>query len=154
MRKGSRLIEIAAPAQTVFDLVHDYRRRLDWDSMLCEARLLDGATVAAKGVRSRCVGDWKCFWLPIEATYVSFQTGKVAAVKMDNRPLFFDECSATIRHDEFDDGVSAVTYIYNFKSKPSYLAFLLEPIMNAMLNREVRHRLEALKSYVETVDGK
>lgn len=142
-------IEINAPAQATFDLIHQYDKRLLWDSMLREARLLDGATVAAQGVRSRCVGSWKCLWIPIEAIYVSFKSGKVAAVKMVNRPLFFAEFAATIRHDALDSQSSTVTYIYNFKSKPRWLAPVFEPVMNAVLAREVRHRLRALKSYAE-----
>ena len=147
---SSRLsIDINAPAQSTFDLIHEYDKRLLWDSMLCEARLLNGAKVAAQGVRSRCVGSWKCLWIPIEAIYVSFKSGKVAAVKMVNRPLFFAEFAATIRHDALDSQSSTVTYIYNFKSKPRWLAPVFEPVMNAVLAREVRHRLRALKSYAE-----
>lgn len=154
---SSRLsIDINAPAQSTFDLIHEYDKRPLWDSMLCEARLLNGATVAAQGVRSRCVGSWKCLWIPIEAIYVSFKSGKVAAVKMVNRPLFFAEFAATIRHDALDSQSSTVTYIYNFKSKPRWLAPVFEPVMNAVLAREVRHRLRALKSYAESLvaDGR
>ena len=149
MRRGSQWVEINASAREVFNLIHNYDRRLEWDSMLREARLLDGATVAQQGARSRCVGSWKCCWLPIESTYVSFVQGKVAAVKMDNRPLFFDEFAATIRHDDLGESKSKVTYVYRFKSKPRWLWFVLEPIMNFTLNREVKHRLEALKRFVE-----
>ena len=52
-------IEINAPAQATFDLIHQYDKRLLWDSMLREARLLDGATVAAQGVRSAVPLRWQ-----------------------------------------------------------------------------------------------
>ena len=152
MPRGSHSIRIQAPAQAVFDLIHDYDRRLDWDSMLSEARLL--SATAGLGARSRCVGSWKCFWLPIESTYVSYEHGKVAAVKMDNRPLFFDEFAATIRHDDLAAGESTATYIYHFRAKPRWLGWLFEPIMNAFLNREVKHRLNSLKSYLESAEIK
>jgi len=152
MPRGTRSIEIADSSRAVFDVIHDYDLRLQWDSMLSEGRLLDGATVAAAGVRSRCIGNWKCFWLPIEATYVTFESGKVAAVKMTNRPLFFLEFAATLRHEELGANRSSVTYIYHFKSKPRWLSFLFEPIMNFSLQREVEHRLRALKVFMEGVE--
>ena len=150
MPKGKCSVEIAASAQETFDLIHDYEIRLQWDSMLSEARLLDGVTRPAQGVRSRCVGNWKCLWLPIEAEYVTYKSGEVAAVKMTNRPLFFAQFAATIRHDDLSDGRSRVTYIYNFDSKPRWAAQILAPVMNFCLRREVNHRLRALKSFAES----
>ena len=149
MPRGTHSIEIAASPQAVFDVNHNYDLRLQWDSMLSEARLLDGANVAAAGARSRCVGNWKCFWLPIESTYVTFESGKVAAVKMTNQPLFFLEFAATLRHEDLGVSRSRVFYIYHFKSKPRWLSFLFEPIMNFSLKREVERRLHALKALIE-----
>lgn len=39
---------IPAPSRAVFDLIHDYSRRLEWDTLLRAAYLDDGHTVAAK----------------------------------------------------------------------------------------------------------
>ena len=153
MPRGTQAIEINASCDAVFELIHNYDIRLEWDSMLCEATLLGGADEAANGVRSRCVGNWKCLWLAIEADYLSYEKGKVAAVKMSNKPMFFAEFAATIRHDDLEDGRSKVTYIYHFNAKPGYLAFLFEPIMNFCLNREVTHRLAALKGFAENRCG-
>jgi len=103
MPQGKCSIEIAATAQTVFDLIHDYEIRF----------------------------------------------GKVAAVKMTNRPLFFERFAATIRHDDLENGRSRVTYIYSFASKPRWLSLFQEPIMKLCLTREVKHRLRALKAFAE-----
>jgi len=80
---------------------------------------------------------------------MSYEEGKVAAVKMSNKPMFFAEFAATIRHDDLEGGRSKVTYIYTFHAKPRYFAFLFEPIMNFCLNREVMHRLATLKRFAE-----
>ena len=153
MPRGTHSIKINANSDAVFELIHNYDIRLQWDSMLCEAKLLGGATKAANGVRTRCVGNWKCLWLAIEADYLRFEEGKIAAVKMSNRPMFFAEFAATIRHDDLENGRSKVTYIYHFNATPRRLAFLLEPIMKFCLNREVTHRLAALKSFAENRCG-
>lgn len=143
-------VEIAASCDAVFDLIHDYGRRLEWDSMLREARLLGEAKTAGRGVRSLCVGTWKSGFLAFETEYIQFEPGRVAAVTLTNRPAFFDRFAATIRHDALDENRSRVTYIYSFRARPRIAASLLEPILNARLRREVRKRLSALRSFLES----
>ena len=147
MQRGLVSIEVRAPAEAVFALIHDYARRLEWDSMLSEARLLGGARAADVGVRSRCVGTWRSAYLPMETEYVSFKRGRVAAVKLTNHPPFFDRFAATIKHEALANGRSRVTYIYSFSARPRIFAGVLEPIVKRMLDREVRARLEALRDW-------
>ena len=136
----------------VFDLVHDYARRLDWDRMLSEARLLNGALVADVGVRSLCVGTWRSAFLPLETEYVSFDPGHVAAVKLTNQPPFFAHFAATIRHTALSETRSLTTYIYSFRARPQSLAPLLEPLMQSRLDHEIRGRLLALRDFLERGD--
>ena len=56
MRRGIVSLVIPAPADDVFDLVHDYGRRLEWDTLLRAAYLTDGHAAAGVGVTSVCVG--------------------------------------------------------------------------------------------------
>ena len=149
MPRGSATVEIAASCENVFDVVHDYDRRLEWDSMLRQARLIGGATAAGVGVRSLCVGTWKGAFQPMETEYIQFERGRVAAVKLTNHPPFFRSFAATIRHEALGTERSRVTYIYSFHARPTLLAPLLEPIMHARLQREVRGRLHALRDYME-----
>ena len=150
MPNVSESIEIDASSEVVFDLIHNYDVRLKWDTMLAEARLLDQADQAGAGVRTRCVGTWKCFWIPVESTYIAFRRPQVAAVKMDNQPWFFDQFAASIRHESLSENRSTVSYHSNFTAKPSWLRGLLEPIMKQFLRREIRHRLKALKEFAES----
>jgi hypothetical protein len=46
---------IPARNEAVFDLLHDYARRLEWDTLLRAAYLEGGQTAAGKG-SPRCVG--------------------------------------------------------------------------------------------------
>jgi hypothetical protein len=153
MPRNYHSIDIDASCQAVFDAVHDYDRRLEWDSMLSQARLLAGATAANVGVRSLCVGTWKGGFLALETEYVRFDRGRVAAVKLTNRPMFFDGFGATIKHDAIGEARSRTTYIYSFRARPRWLAPLLEPIMRIMLAREVRRRLRHLRAFVERNAG-
>lgn len=149
MPQKSISIEIGASCETVFDAVHDYGRRLEWDSMLSQARLLAGATAARVGVRSLCVGTWRGAFQAMETEYIRFERGKVAAVKLTNRPALFHRFAATIKHHPIDRARSRTTYVYSFQARPRLLAPLLEPLMDALIAREVRGRLRSLRDFVE-----
>ena len=149
MTKGTVSVEVEASCTAVFNLIHDYGRRLEWDTLLSKACLLDGATEAGLGVRSLCVGTWRGLFLPLETEYVRFEPGRVAAVSLTNRPPFFAHFAATIRHDALSETRSRVTYIYFFRARPQMLAPLLELVMNWLLKRETEKRLDALRTYLE-----
>ena len=99
MPRRTATVVVDASTETAFDLIHDYSRRLAWDSMLSEARLIDGASRAGLGVRSLCVGTRRSAYLPMETEYVSFRPGVVAAVKLTTRPALFDRFAATLSPD-------------------------------------------------------
>jgi len=142
-------IEINAECQAVFDVVHDYDRRLRWDCMLSDARLLGGAQRAGRGVRSVCTGRWTTAYFALETEYVSFDPGRVAAVRLTNAPPLFSRFAASIRHQPLGENRSLLIYTYSFGARPVWLASVLEPTMSVMLRRETRARLRALRDYVE-----
>jgi hypothetical protein len=148
MPRGSASIEIGAPCDEVFDVLHDYPLRLSWDTMLSEARLLDAAS-AAEGVRSLCVGTWRSAYLRMETEYISFRRGEVAAVRLTNCPPIFERFAASIRHTPLADGRSRVTYTYSFRGRPRPLAAVVEAVIERLLAREVRARLAALRDFIE-----
>ena len=140
--------DMTANADEVFALVHDYERRLEWDTLLREA-YVEGGGAAGHGVVTVCTGKWSVGGLRFRTRYVSFEPGKVAAVKLLERALFFDTWAASIRHEPLANGASRVTYTYNFRARPSWLAFLLEPIMALAFRWETRRRLRALRRALE-----
>ena len=149
MPRGSAYIDVRAPCDVVFDVLHDYSLRLQWDTMLSEARLVGAAPMAAKGVRSLCVGTWRSAYLPMETEYITFRPGKVAAVRLTNQPPLFERFAASIRHTALRGGTSRVTYTYSFRARPKRLALLVEPVVARMMAREVRSRLIALRDFIE-----
>ena len=88
------------PSAVVFELLHDYDRRLEWDTLLREARLTRGHKVAEKGATSLCVGKPFFGLIGIETRYLTFVPGSIAAVEMINRPPFFEHFAASIRHED------------------------------------------------------
>ncbi|MDA1052917.1 MAG: SRPBCC family protein [Planctomycetota bacterium] len=149
MPSASVTIDIHVGPEVIFDLIHDYSRRLDWDPFLREARLLNGAHFADRGVSSRCVARWAVGGLAMDTVYVSFTRPRVAAVNMTNGPLFLRSFAASIRQERIDNKATRVTYRYNFESQPSWLAFVTEPIVGWVFYRETCRRLAALKRFLE-----
>ncbi len=138
---------IPAPAEEVFRLLHDYDRRLEWDTLLQAAFLLDGCKQADVGARSVCKGKSRLGGIALTTEYISFRPPNLAAVRMINRPPFFETFAATIRHAAQSDGSSTIEYNYNFTSRPRWLRFVLHPIMNLAFKFETRKRLAALRRH-------
>ena len=138
---------IPAPSSAVFDLLHDYGRRLEWDTLLRAAYLEDGATVAAKGVTAVCVGRKSLGSIALKTVYVTFERPWVAAVKMVNAPMFFESWAASIRHEDISERESRLTYKVQFTARPSFLRFVLEPFMRRIFVWETKKRLRALRVF-------
>lgn len=148
-RAHEESIEIAAKPEAVFDLIHDYTRRLEWDPFLKEARLLDrpGACV---GATCRCVARNALGGLAMEAVYVSYDRPNVAAVRMVKGPVFLQSFAATLRQEQTGDNYTRVTYRYNFETRPAWLRPILNVICSRIFASEVRNRLKHLKRFLET----
>lgn len=149
MPKGSVSIDVDASCYEVFDVFHDYSLRLRWDTMLSAARVVGAAARPGVGVRSLCVGGWRSAYLPIETEYITFRRGELAAVRLTNRPALFERFAASIRHTALANGGSRVTYTYSFRSRPRYLAPLVEAVIARMIARETRARLASLRHFIE-----
>lgn len=148
MPKASVSEIMPASAATVFEIVHDYERRLEWDSLL-QSAYIEGGGPAGTDKIAVCKGKTQFLGIEMRTVYVSFQPGKVAAIKMVNRPIFFESFAASIRHFDRDDGGSELIYEFNFTARPSILAPILEPFMNLAFKAETRNRLRALSKYIE-----
>ena len=149
MPKAAVKEKISASANDVFDLLHDYQRRLKWDTLLAEAYLEPEFEEAKLGAVSVCRGRMFLGGFTLRTQYISFQRGKVAAVKLLNHPPFFETFAAGISHQDLTNGNSEITYTFNFTAKPRLLQFILHPIMNRIFIFETKKRLKALKNYFE-----
>jgi hypothetical protein len=138
---------IPASSTEVFRVLHDYARRLEWDTLLQEAYLTNGHVEAQLGAVSVCRGKTSLGGMALKTRYISFRPPRLAAVEMINRPPFFEKFAATIRHSDLGNSSSSVEYIYSFTARPRWLRALLHPIMNLLFVRETKKRLRALKAF-------
>ena len=139
--------EIAAPSVEVFALLHDYHRRLEWDTLLRAAYLEPPATEAELGAASVCVGRWHLGGIAVRTRYVAFRPPQLAAVEMLGQTPFFASFAASIRHQDLDTRRSLVTYRFNFTARPRLLRFVLHPLMSRIFYAETQRRLRALRAF-------
>ncbi len=121
MPHGAVTEVLPAPADEVFRIIHDYSRRLEWDTLLREAYLDPNYPQATLGAVAVCRGRRRLGGFALQAVYISFDPGRVAAIRMINRPPFFDRFAATIRHTPIDVCSSQVDYKFDFTARPSWL---------------------------------
>jgi hypothetical protein len=57
--------------------------------------------------------------------------------------------AASLRQEDLGSGRTRVTYRFNFATKPRWLRAIAGPIASILFRREMRLRLEALKSFLE-----
>jgi len=147
-RAREESILIAASPEIVFDLIHDYGRRLEWDPFLKEARLLD-SDAARMGATCRCVSRNSFGGMAMDAVYVSFDRPQVAAVKMVRGPRILESFAATLKQDPAAGNQTRVTYRYNFETRPRFLRPILNLACSMFFASEVRNRLKHLKRFLE-----
>jgi ribosome-associated toxin RatA of RatAB toxin-antitoxin module len=135
-----RSIEVAAPRETLFDLMQDYDRRLEWDPFLSEARLV-GAERAGPGVRAWCVDRRG---RGMETEYVTFDRPDRVAVRMTKGPWLFRKFAGAWIYRPRGDDHTLVVFKYHFESRVPFSNWALV----AYFGREMQQRLVALRDAV------
>lgn len=141
----SEIMPVAAAE--VFAVIHDYDQRLEWDTLLREAYIEPEFRVADKGVVTVCRSRRILGNIAIRTEYVTFDKGKVAAVRMLKPTSFFATFAASIRHADLENGRSSVIYKFNFTSRPRFMRAICEPVMLRVLKWETGRRLRALQVF-------
>lgn len=142
-------ILIHAPQEPLFRLLQDYALRLRWDPFLRQMRFLDGAAVAAVGVRT-----WVKAWtgLTMETVYTTLSSPSVVAMKMTRGPFFFTQFAGSWRLEPAGAATPQavrVTFRYSFTTRWPWLRHLLDPVIQQVFRRDISGRLRGLKSGAE-----
>lgn len=142
--KFSESICIEARIGKVFDFTQDYQKRLQWDTFLIRADLMDGATKAGIGVKAYCVAQ---NGLGMVTEYVSFNRPKVTAIKMTKGPYHFKSFLGSWTFKTIDDLTTEVIFLYSFTLRFPFNLF--QPLIKLNLRNNVKQRLQDLKQNIE-----
>jgi len=141
--------EVQASALQLFHWMHDYDLRAQWDTFT-QSTLLDGATAGVGGVvRSTAKNNG----LSMDTVYVSFQPGKVAAVKMVKGPYLFDTFAGSWNFHALSPQRTRVVFSYSMTARPRWLSWLLTPAVVCVFQRETRRRIASLQAWAKQQAG-
>jgi hypothetical protein len=133
-------VTVDAPIGPVFNLLHDYGRRLDWDPFLSEARIVAGKS--GVGCVVRCTE--RKLGLSMDTEYVSFKFPKLAAVRMTRGPWFLGLFTGTWLLEDLGGARTRVRFHYNVIGGPK----ILTPLLGLLFRYESRQRLGALQRFI------
>jgi len=142
--KFTETIVIDKPADVVFDYTQDYTTRLNWDTFLRKADLIDGAASAAKGVKAYCEAK---NGLGMVTEYITFNRPKATAIQMTKGPYMFSAFLGSWTFKTLDLHITEVVFLYSFTLRfPFNIAAVL---IKQILKRNVKMRLNDLKTCIE-----
>jgi ribosome-associated toxin RatA of RatAB toxin-antitoxin module len=138
---------IGVAIDDAFDLSQSYGLRLEWDPFVKAQRLMNGATVAGKGVQTLTVSR---HGLKMISEYLTFRRPETVAMKMIEGPAIFRLFSGSWQFERVDEARTRVLFKYHFTCRPAWLHWIVHPIGRWILGREIRRRLLAFQKAAET----
>ncbi|WP_207625831.1 SRPBCC family protein [Niastella populi] len=115
--KFSKSIIINCSQAEAFDYTQDYANRLNWDTFLKKAALIEGATEACKGIKAYCVAK---DGLGMVTEYVSFNRPKATAINLTKGPFLFKSWTFKESGDSKTEGHCFVFFQPAFSLQPRY----------------------------------
>lgn len=142
--KFSESIFINASPEKVFDFTQDYSKRLQWDTFLRKADLIEDATKAGMGIRAYCEAR---NGLGMITEYVSFNRPRATAIKMTKGPYLFKTFLGSWNFKETKDQKTEVIFLYSFTLRFPFNLFGF--FIKRNLQNNVKQRLRDLKNNIE-----
>lgn len=139
-------IVVRAPRGWLFELMQDYDRRLDWDSFLSEARLVD-ASQSGVGVRAWCVDR---SGRGMETEYVTYRPPDRVAVRMTRGPWVFRAFAGSWKYRELARGETRVTFRYHVEARIRVFG-LGDRFLVWLLSRQMTRRLDAMRDRLDSL---
>lgn len=141
--KLEKSIRIQRKREIIFDFTQNYARRLEWDTFLKKAVLIN-VDKAAKGVKAWCVSK---YGLGMETEYVSFNRPKVTAVTQSKKSLLFKSFSGSWRFGKLNENSTEVIFTYSFVLNSPFNLF--QNFIKKVLMENVEQRLLDLKHSIK-----
>ena len=142
--KFTEMIVIDKPAEVVFDYTQDYATRLNWDTFLKKADLMDGAITAAPGVKAYCEAR---NGLGMVTEYITFNRPKATAIQMTKGPYMFNTFLGSWTFKALDPQKTEVIFLYSFTLRFPFN--IVAVLIKQILKRSVKMRLSDLKTCIE-----
>ncbi len=147
--------EIAAPPELVFKTINNYGRRLEWDTLLRDAKVLTACgrllplnTPLVSGLVVRSYSRWLSGGVVMDTLYTLCEFPD-AELEMVKGPWFFESFLAKAHLDEIAGGGVCWRGEYTFTCRPRALRWIVEPVVAWFFLRETRMRISELMKWLE-----
>ena len=138
-----------APPAVVFDAFHYHHWKVQWDSLVADTQISDGAPCPYVGAISTNGGAGLLRPLAMETEFVAFDRPRLAAATMRGRSFPFGRRAASMRHVPLTGGRSTLIYSYTLETHPSALRWLMEPVVDRLFLHATRKRFRRLAAWLE-----
>lgn len=142
--KFTETIVIDKPTDVIFDYTQDYATRLNWDTFLRKADLMNGALKAEKGVMAYCEAK---NGLGMVTEYITFNRPKATAIQMTKGPYMFSTFLGSWTFKALDSQKTEVVFLYSFRLRFPFT--MATSLIKHILKRNVKMRLKDLKTCIE-----
>ncbi len=132
----------------VFDAFHYHFWRMRWDSLVSATHVLGGAPCPSVGVVTENAGAGALRGLSMRTRFISYDRPRVAAATMLGKSFPFARWAASMRHRATAPNHSVLVYVYSFDVGPSWLAWLLEPVVDRVFYWQTCRRFGRLQSFL------
>lgn len=138
-------IAIEREQRDVFDYTQNYRFRLDWDTLLSQADLLDGVSTAHVGTKAHCVAH---NGHSMVTRYITFNRPERTAIEMIQGPYMFKSFHGCWVFKATSQKATEVSFLYSYQLRfPFNLVGLM---VNRVLRQHTKQRLASLKRNLES----
>jgi hypothetical protein len=137
-------LQLTVSPTVLFDLLHDYSLRSQWDTFTPDAELLD-AGAAARGVAVRCTDK---HGRTMVTRYCAFDRPHVATVRMTHGPWPFVRFGGCWRIVARGDRNCELMVSYHITTRPAWAQPLLDPLVGLLFSYHTRKRLRALQQFI------
>lgn len=148
MAHGKLTFPMPARADIVFDAFHYHEWKREWDSLVHDTQVQDGARCPSVGAITENAGAGALRTLSMRTRFIQYDRPRLAAATMVGRSFPFAHWAASMRHEPVGPDQSLLVYTYTFQTGPKPLRWLMEPLVNWVFIRKTRDRFKRLASFL------
>lgn len=132
----------------VFDAFHYHLWRARWDSLVSATHVLGGAPCPFVGAVTENAGAGALRGLSMRTQFVSYDRPHVAAASMLGQSFPFTRWAASMRHRAAGPQQSVLIYTYTFEVGPSWLRWVMAPLVECIFSWQTRRRFARLHDFL------
>ncbi len=137
---------IKANCEDLFALSQNYSLRSSWDPFILKCHILQPQEPLQRGSRV-WVRAKNGFSMEVE--YTAIKSPFVVAMKMVHGPFFFRHFLGLWKFTPLSPQQTQVQFRYSFHTRWPFARPILDPLIKMVFQRDIRQRLQGLKTAVE-----